>query len=393
MDSKEWSSCWRSAGDEKQWQESSGKNESGVDGTRNFHSGTNSDGACHSPNLIVQHPVDHGCDDRSHSDLSTPVNGAVPLSDLEVSEDVEERVKKLRKEAKKRVRWWDQSVDAIEEAASSSLSMIKPLRKSPCGLKNIGNSCYINAVIQCLCIADRCLLAPHAGVGLLVEYEKLIGSLRNVTQKTVTPSRFKRELCMIKPSFHNCNPQDAHELLMTLFNEFISSEMDRDRGAFERLSWGILKSEMKCSGCLHVSKMTGDDSYCLSLELPIKSNASINDCLEQFLEEEVIPLEQKWRCMQCGTLSAGKKKLLVEITPELLVLHLKRFKQTQGRWTKDSRDVDVPEEITLRGLEYHLIAVAEHSGSYESGHYTALVKMDDRWFSCSDKGSFLLQVL
>ena len=66
------------------------------------------------------------------------------------------------------------------------------------------------------------------------------------------------------------------------------------------------------------------------------------------------------------------------------MLHLKRFKHNQGRWTKDSRDVDVPEVITLHGLEYHLIAVAEHSGSYESGHYTALVKMDDRWFSCSD---------
>ena len=84
---------------------------------------------------------------------------------------------------------------------------------------------------------------------------------------TVTPSRFKRELCKVKPSFDNQLPQDAHELLLTLLTELSGSEMDRDKGAVEQLSWGFLGSKMKCSSCLQEYQTDGAVSNCISLEL------------------------------------------------------------------------------------------------------------------------------
>ena len=98
----------------------------------------------------------------------------------------------------------------------------------------------------------------------------------------------------------------------------------------------------------------------------------------------MIPLEQKWQCTKCNQVAEGKKELRLEVTPELLILHLKRFKNVAGYWTKDSRNIDIPGTINLFDLEFSLVAVVEHSGSFDSGHYTAFVKMNNQWFSCND---------
>ena len=161
--------------------------------------------------------------------------------------------------------------------------------------------------------------------------------------------------------------------------------------AFETLSLGILnisinklKSQMKCCSCLQDGTCGREDFNCLSLELPNKIKSTIDDCIKLFLGEELIPLKENWRCGKCGAVSAGKKQLFIELFPDLLILHLKRFKYSDHRRTKDYREVDIPAAVSVDEINYNLIAVVEHSGSFDSGHYTALVRMENRWFRCND---------
>ena len=68
----------------------------------------------------------------------------------------------------------------------------------------------------------------------------------------------------------------------------------------------------------------------------------------------------------------------------LLIVHLKRFKTNNGGRRKNYREVDIPASLSIGEVNYHLLAVVEHSGSYDSGHYTALVRMEGHWFACND---------
>ncbi len=67
--------------------------------------------------------------------------------------------------------------------------------------------------------------------------------------------------------------------------------------------------------------------------------------------------------------------------PELLVVHLKRFLPTdRGYFVKDCTVVARLYEGTL----YQLIGMVNHSGSMNCGHYTANIKVNDRWKLCND---------
>ena len=58
-----------------------------------------------------------------------------------------------------------------------------------CGLKNLGNSCYISAVMQCLATVDECNTSVAGDEDLekfVLEYGNLIKKLRCCKEKVVT---------------------------------------------------------------------------------------------------------------------------------------------------------------------------------------------------------------
>ena len=83
--------------------------------------------------------------------------------------------------------------------------------------------------------------------------------------------------------------------------------------------------------------------------------------------------------------------------PEILIIHLKRFKQTGSRYrSKDSSRVKLDERLNVSGFlheradrgqksSYKLYAVSNHMGDTGGGHYTASCKnSDDSWRYCND---------
>ena len=71
------------------------------------------------------------------------------------------------------------------------------------------------------------------------------------------------------------------------------------------------------------------DPY-LDLSLPLEGSSSnysqrdIYDCMNQFFSEEVLP--DDYQCEKCKKKNRASKKLQLNRTPKILVLHLKRFK-------------------------------------------------------------------
>lgn len=124
---------------------------------------------------------------------------------------------------------------------------------------------------------------------------------------------------------------------------------------------------------------------------------SLEDCLDEFEKEEILSEEDKWYCPKCKEFRRAAKKFDLWRTPDILIVHLKRFSSSGHRRDKIDATVDFPIEgldISSRVLEtedgqqevYDLIAVDDHMGGMGAGHYTAFAKNfeDSGWYKFDD---------
>ncbi|XP_066520191.1 ubiquitin carboxyl-terminal hydrolase 43-like [Hoplias malabaricus] len=122
--------------------------------------------------------------------------------------------------------------------------------------------------------------------------------------------------------------------------------------------------------------------------------------------------DDAWRCPHCKKLQQGVLKLSLWTLPDILILHLKRFRQVGDRRNKLSTLITFPHtgldmtphvakrSHSTQGLEpwhhswthtpsdvlYDLYAVCNHHGGLHGGHYTAYCRnsVDGQWYSYDD---------
>lgn len=125
-----------------------------------------------------------------------------------------------------------------------------------------------------------------------------------------------------------------------------------------------------------------------------KQGLTLDECLDEFERDEVLSEQDMWYCPRCKEHRRASKKLDLWKTPDILVIHLKRFSSSGFRRDKLETLVDFPTEnldITSRVLQteegkqenYDLIGVDCHYGGLGGGHYTAYAKnfIDKQWYS------------
>uniref|UniRef100_A0A8C8LTI0 Ubiquitin carboxyl-terminal hydrolase n=1 Tax=Oncorhynchus tshawytscha TaxID=74940 RepID=A0A8C8LTI0_ONCTS len=308
------------------------------------------------------------------------------------------------------------------------------------GLRNLGNTCFMNSILQCLSnthnLRDYCLHNSHrrdlnknsrTNTGALMEeFAKLLQTMwTSSSSEAVGPSEFKTQIQRYAPRFVGYNQQDAQEflrfLLDGLHNEVNrvtvrprgSSEdfdhlPDREKGDrmwskyLERedskvvdLFVGQLKSSLTCSTCGYCSTVF-DPFWDLSLPIAKKGygEVSLMDCVSLFTKEDVLDGDEKPTCYRCKARRRCTKKFTVQKFPKILVLHLKRFSEAR-RTSKLSTFVNFPmEKLDLREFAsensinavYNLYAVSNHSGTTMGGHYTAYCRnpTSGEWYTFND---------
>ncbi|KAK5858213.1 hypothetical protein PBY51_002372 [Eleginops maclovinus] len=308
------------------------------------------------------------------------------------------------------------------------------------GLRNLGNTCFMNSILQCLSntaeLRDYCLRNVHrsdlnnnctTNAALMEEFAKLTQSLwTSVNSEAISPSDFRSQIQRYAPKFVGCNQQDAQEflrfLLDGLHNEVnrvtvrskVSDEdfdhlSDDDKGKWmwnmylERedskvvdLFVGQLKSSVTCSACGFRSTVF-DPFWDLSIPVAQKSSGEVTlrDCLRLFTKEDVLDGEERPTCNRCKTRRKCTKRFSIQKFPQILVLHLKRFSDSNLRTSKLSTYVNFPlKELDLREFSsdsgerpvYNLYAVSNHSGNALGGHYTAYCKNPalGEWYNYND---------
>ena len=124
-----------------------------------------------------------------------------------------------------------------------------------------------------------------------------------------------------------------------------------------------------------------------------RNGVSLDDCLDEFGKSEILSQNDAWYCPRCKEHRRASKTFELWKSPDILVIHLKRF-STQGR-LRDKLDVHV--DFPVEGLDlssrvvvheerkspmYDLFAVDNHYGGLGGGHYTAFAQnfFDQNWY-------------
>ncbi|KAJ6657025.1 hypothetical protein lerEdw1_003026 [Lerista edwardsae] len=266
------------------------------------------------------------------------------------------------------------------------------------GLRNLGNTCFMNAVLQCLSstkpLRDYCLRREfrQEQPGTLRSQQELTEAFADViaalwhpdSTEATNPGRFKAVFQKYVPSFTGYSQQDAQEFLKFLMDRLhmeinrkgrkapsilsdtkrpsvledsdaLSDEeqanqtwkryLEREDSKIVDLFVGQLKSCLKCQACGYRS--TTFEVFCdISLPVPKKGftggKVSLLDCFSLFTKEEELDSENAPVCDKCRQRTKSTKKLTIQRFPRILVLHLNRFATTRYSIKKCSVFVDFP---------------------------------------------------
>ncbi|XP_068604641.1 ubiquitin carboxyl-terminal hydrolase 33 [Brachionichthys hirsutus] len=125
---------------------------------------------------------------------------------------------------------------------------------------------------------------------------------------------------------------------------------------------------------------------------------TLQDCLAAFFARDELKGDNMYSCEKCKKLRNGVKFCKVQSLPEILCIHLKRFRHELMFSTKISTHVSFP----LEGLDlqpflakdgsaqtsnYDLLSVICHHGTASSGHYIAYCRNDvnNLWYEFDDQ--------
>ncbi|KAM6409858.1 ubiquitin carboxyl-terminal hydrolase 8 isoform 2-T2 [Rhynochetos jubatus] len=307
------------------------------------------------------------------------------------------------------------------------------------GLRNLGNTCYMNSILQCLCNAphladyfnrnfqddiNRSNFLGHKGE-VAEEFGVIMKALWTGQYKCISPKDFKITIGKINDQFAGYSQQDSQELLLFLmdglhedlnkadnrkrYKEENNDHLDDFRAA--EVAWrkhkqlnesiivalfqGQFKSTVQCLTC-HKKSRTFEAFMYLSLPLASTSKCTLQECLRLFSKEEKLTDNNRFYCSHCKTRRDSLKKIEIWKLPPVLLVHLKRFSY-DGRWKqKLQTSVDFPlETLDLSQYvigpknnvkRYNLFSVSNHYGGLDGGHYTAYCKnaVKQRWFKFDD---------
>jgi ubiquitin C-terminal hydrolase len=243
----------------------------------------------------------------------------------------------------------------------------------PKGFVNLGNTCFLNATLQCLAYLPpfcQSLLAisetkmrqnkkskkkPTQGQRVTATLSSLFQRIHSFSEADRGGAIAPQSIVKALPTLGTCGSrngykfrpgrqEDAHEFLVHLLDamhdgELIAAGINQQNSGWRdklpvprldettfihRVFGGYFRSQVRCTKCGYRSN-TYDPFLDLSLEVSKKSSRSILHSLSDFTRKETLDSDNQWRCSGCEKYVRATKQLTVFRPPLSLCVQLKRF--------------------------------------------------------------------
>ena len=308
------------------------------------------------------------------------------------------------------------------------------------GLKNLGNTCYMNSIIQCLSnftLPSQYFLDKTFNRDLnrewsltkgevAIEYAELIRALWNGQFRSIAPSDLKRVIGRYNEDFRGYDQQDAHELLSHLI-EWLHDDLNEIRGKKNplpeqknegvpdekaaELAWiteksvdksfiretfyGQWRSVLSCPEC-QWNSIKYEVFFELVLQLPEgNGKCTLKQCIDSFLKPERVD----YKCPRCKVTRNMAKRFEIVRLPLIIIIQFKRFmkdgftRKKQNFVDFELSNLDLGKYATVCGgtmnryRNYQLYGVCNHFGTMEGGHYIAYCysQVYKKWYKVSIK--------
>lgn len=226
----------------------------------------------------------------------------------------------------------------------------------------------------------------------VVKYDELRRDFtKNLERKDLNLSK-KEELYL---QFKEYKKNHISDVAVHKYLTFWKKYCEKNHSITNDIFMGMYYTEITCKEC-NGKSLVFEPYNILQLPIPDDGNIDLETCIKNFTIEEELNGKNQYKCEECKKYVDATRKTSIWETPDVLIIQLKRFKNTYTQTTKVKSNVKYPltdlslkdyySEYYPRNHNYDLYGVIQHIGSLHGGHYIAHTKnfINNKWYEFND---------